>query len=197
LQIFPSILTFLRRLVLFCRRPLRAGLRPSGSSADTSALRKFRLVYAAAKLEFREIRDRDLESVFEVRGRTRENAISREQLAAMGITPATATEGLRSGDEQGWVCLDKSSVVGFCIANAKSGEVLVLAILPEYEGRGIGRGLLNRAVAWLRSQGARRLWLAASPDPTCRAHGFYRSQGWTPSGERQKNGDEILVWEEG
>jgi ribosomal protein S18 acetylase RimI-like enzyme len=69
----------------------------------------------------------------------------------------------------------------------------VLAVLPEYEGRGIGRRLLGQAVRWLRASGCERVWLATNPDPSGRAFGFYRAQGWRPTGERQENGDEILV----
>jgi hypothetical protein len=36
------------------------------------------------------------------------------------------------------------------------------------------------------------VWLAANPDPAGRAHGFYRSLGWRPTGEMQHD-DEILV----
>ncbi|HEX9940209.1 MAG TPA: GNAT family N-acetyltransferase [Longimicrobium sp.] len=145
------------------------------------------------ELVIRETQEADIESLFEVRARTRENPISREQLARMGITPASTAEALRSGDEKGWVCVDGANVIGFCGADGVGGEVLVLAVLPEYEGRGVGKRLLAHAVAWLRSRGFGRVWLAASPDPAVRAHGFYRAQGWRPTGERQQNGDEILV----
>ena len=145
------------------------------------------------ELVIRETQEADIESLFEVRARTRENPISREQLARMGITPASSAEALRSGDEKGWVCVDGQNVIGFCGAAGVGGEVLVLAVLPEYEGRGVGKRLLAHAVEWLRSRGCGRVWLAASPDPAVRAHGFYRSQGWRPTGERQQNGDEILV----
>jgi len=145
------------------------------------------------ELVIRETREADVDRLFEVRARTRENPISREELAAMGITPASTAAALSSGDEKGWVCVDGAEVVGFCGAEAAGGEVLVLAVLPEYEGKGIGKRLLCEAVVWLRSRGASRVWLAASPDPAVRAHGFYRAQGWRPTGERQQNGDEILV----
>lgn len=145
------------------------------------------------ELLIRETQEADVESLFDVRARTRENPISREQLARMGITPASAAAALRSGAEKGWVCLDGANVIGFSGADAVGGEVLVLAVLPEYEGRGVGKRLLSHAVDWLRSRGFGRVWLAASPDPAARAHGFYRSQGWRPTGERQENGDEILV----
>jgi ribosomal protein S18 acetylase RimI-like enzyme len=144
-------------------------------------------------LPIRETREEDIESLFDIRARTRENPLSREQLAAMGITPAASAEALRSGEMKGWVCLDGSRPVGFCSADV-GGEVLVLAVLPEYEGRGIGRRLLAEAVGWLRSRGCERIWLAADPNPAVRAHGFYRSQGWRPTGELQHT-DEILVFE--
>jgi ribosomal protein S18 acetylase RimI-like enzyme len=146
------------------------------------------------ELLIRETEEADLEAVFDVRARTRENPISREALAEAGITPASAAAALRSGVAKGWVCVDGPTVVGFCTADAVYGEVLVLAVLPEYEGKGIGKRLLAHAVSWLRSRGVARVWLAASPDPAVRAHGFYRSQGWRPTGERQPNGDEILVF---
>ena len=69
---------------------------------------------------------------------------------------------------------------------------MVLAVLPDFEGLGVGRRLLSFVVGWLRAMGAQRVWLAASSDPGVRAHGFYRSLGWRPNGERLDNGDEIL-----
>jgi ribosomal protein S18 acetylase RimI-like enzyme len=146
------------------------------------------------ELLIRETREADLERLFDVRARTRENPVSREQLAAVGITPASSAAALRSGDQKGWVCLDGPNVIGFCSADGVGGEVIVLAVLPEYEGRGVGRRLLAHAVEWLRARGAGRVWLAASPDPAIRAHGFYRAQGWRPTGQRDGNGDEILVF---
>lgn len=144
-------------------------------------------------LPIREAVDGDLESLFDIRARTRENAIPRERLASMGITPASWAAALRGGDQRTWVCLDGAVPVAFCGADAAHGEVLVLAVLPGYEGRGIGGRLLDRAVAWLRSRGCGRLWLATDPDPSGRAHGFYRARGWRPTGERQARGDEVLV----
>ena len=146
-------------------------------------------------LVFRATRTSDVEACFRVRERTRENAISREQLAAVGITPESFSAALESGRVNGWVCEDDSQVVGFCSGDTETGEVLVLAVLPGYEGRGIGGRLLAEVVDELRAQGHRRLWLAASPDPATRAYGFYRSQGWTSTGERDAVGDEILVLE--
>lgn len=54
------------------------------------------------------------------------------------------------------------------------------------------RRLLEAMVGDLNALGHRRVWLAASPDPTIRAHGFYRAQGWRPTGQVDAIGDEIL-----
>jgi GNAT superfamily N-acetyltransferase len=71
-------------------------------------------------------------------------------------------------------------------------------VLSEYEGRGIGKRLLEQAVAWLRSRGWRRVWLATNPDPKVRSYGFYRAHGWRGTGEiQQRGGDEILVLDTG
>jgi GNAT superfamily N-acetyltransferase len=82
--------------------------------------------------------------------------------------------------------------VGFSTGDSQTGEILVLAVLPHYEGMGIGKGLLSRVVDWLLKTGAQRVWLAASSEPTVRAYGFYRTLGWQLNGEHTANGDEIL-----
>lgn len=150
-----------------------------------------------SELTIREAVESDIEALFEIRAGTRENAIPRTYLASIGITPESWAAGLASEDERTWVCLDGMTPVAFCGADAVHGEVVVLAVLPDYERRGIGKRLLGQAVAWLRSRGCRRIWLAANPDPGVRSHGFYRSQGWRPTGEVQERaGDEILTLEE-
>jgi ribosomal protein S18 acetylase RimI-like enzyme len=146
-----------------------------------------------AAVTFREVREADIEELFDVRGATRENAISRAGLAARGITPASVAGSLAAATTKGWLCSCESRIVGFCIGDSGGGEVLVLAVLPEFEGRGIGKTLLSLAVGWLRSFGPKRIWLGGSPDPATRAYGFYRSLGWRPAGERDRYGDEILV----
>lgn len=146
------------------------------------------------EFEFRRTRESDIDALFEVRANTRENPVSRARLAAMGITPSSLAEALDSGAITGWVCTHERLVIGFCSGEAVTGEVLVLAVLPEYEGRSVGKQLLAHVVGELRGQDpSRRLWLAASSDPRTRAHGFYRAQGWQPTGKSDASGDEILI----
>ena len=130
-----------------------------------------------------------------VRANTRENRLSEEDLAALGITPERVAHSISSGRVRGCVCLDGSNLVAFCHGDLESGEVLVLAVLQAYEGRGIGKRVLARVVDMLRSTGHSTIWLAASPSDATRAHGFYRSLGWRPNGRKQDDGDQILVLE--
>jgi GNAT superfamily N-acetyltransferase len=143
-------------------------------------------------LTVRETQADDIEEMFSVRARTRQNPAGKEWLATQGITPASFAANMASGKVKGWCCFDESVLVGFCNGDGTSGEVLVLAVLPDYEGKGIGKRLLSCVVEWLRSSGFEQPWLAASPDSRIRAHGFYRALGWQPTGKSLANGDEIL-----
>lgn len=143
-------------------------------------------------LIFRRTRQTDVAETFRMRARTRQNPASPAFLATLGITEASVTAQLESDQIKGWVCFHDSTLVGFCSGDTTTGEVLVLAVLAGYEGKGIGRRLLSDTVECLRESGFERPWLAASPDPDIRAHGFYRSLGWKPTGRALDNGDEIL-----
>ncbi len=46
----------------------------------------------------------------------------------------------------------------------------------------------------MNKKGRSSLWLAASPNPEIRAHGFYRENGWIPNGKVLDNGDEIQAY---
>ncbi len=128
-----------------------------------------------------------------MRAATRENALSRDQLARMGITAAAIAQSLAAGTTRGWVCSYDSRIVGFCMGDSTRGEVLVLALLRDYERRGIGKALLSRVVDWLGSFNPPRIWLGTSPNADSRAYGFYRALGWRPTGETDAHGDEVLV----
>jgi ribosomal protein S18 acetylase RimI-like enzyme len=54
----------------------------------------------------------------------------------------------------------------------------VIAVLPEYERRGIGNRLMGLAEEWLLARGCARAWLTTDVDTQLRAYGFYRRRGW-------------------
>ena len=125
-------------------------------------------------------RPEDAAECLRLRGMTRENAFTEAELLKLGINVPTWADGIHSGLLPGWIAWDQGPMAGYCFGNAESGEIMVLALLPEYEGRGWGRELLGRTVNTLHGVGWRRLFLACSSDPAVRSYGFYRHLGWTP-----------------
>ena len=83
-------------------------------------------------------------------------------------------------------------MAGYCFGSSSSGEIVVLALLPAFENRGIGRELLRRVVERLRGFGHRRLFLGCASDPSVRSFGFYRHLGWRSTGRVDRHGDEEL-----
>ncbi len=133
-------------------------------------------------MNFRPIDEKDLCVLIDVRAATRENPFSREALHAIGVTEASVGEMLRTS-HRGWLCEDAERIVGFAIGDGKTGELWVIAILPEYEGRGIGFGLLGLVESWMGSLGWKTIWLWTSTDRSRRAFAFYTKRGWMVSRE--------------
>ena len=134
----------------------------------------------------------DIPACIVLRGQTREYPISAEKLAAMGITVDSWANDVSSGALTGYVSTDEESIVGYCFGDNTSGEVLVLALLPDYENRGIGQHLLELVVRHLTAAGHKRVFLGCAADPGTRSHGFYRHLGWVSTGTFDRAGDEVL-----
>lgn len=128
-------------------------------------------------LRFREIVRGDVPALFAVRVATRENAYTREELRGLGITEGSVTAMIGSS-HRGWLCEDEGRAVGFAMGNRGTGEMWVIAVLPGYEGLGIGRRLLGLVEDWFWSEGWTEIWLTTDLDPKFRAYGFYRKMGW-------------------
>jgi GNAT superfamily N-acetyltransferase len=129
-------------------------------------------------VRFREITVADVPALFRVRQRTRENRLTLGELERLGITPQSVTDSL-GVSTKGWVCVDCGGVVGFSMADRATGEFLVIAVLPEYEGKGVGGRLMSLAEEWLAAAGCRRAWLSTDLNTSLRAYGFYRKRGWS------------------
>lgn len=143
--------------------------------------------------EFRRATSEDLDACTYVRGHTNDNALSREQLEAIGGTNESWTPPVDEGLYTGFVVESEGDIVGFAFGDSTSGEVLVVAVLAGFENLGLGRRLLDLVCNELFTQGHTRLWLAASATPVVRAYGFYRRLGWHPTGQLNEDGDEILT----
>ena len=144
---------------------------------------------------YRSAKASDFRRCIEIRGMTRDNPVPAHVLTQMGITEQTWVPQIESGKIVGVVCEVEDRIVGYCNGDVTTGEILVVALLPAFENRGIGKELLARVSKMLFSAGSDTLWLAASPNPATRAYGFYRHIGWVPTGEYDTQGEEILVLE--
>lgn len=136
----------------------------------------------------------DIVATFEVRAGTRENAISRERLHELGITPKSIELQMQAGQLESFVAEVDGQVVGFCNGVPGTGEIHVLAVRDGFERRGLGRELLQAVMDVLLARGHRRLFLYTSPRADWRAFRVYRDHGWVPTGEALANGDERLEW---
>jgi len=143
-------------------------------------------------IQYRPATADDAQACIALRGMTRENAVSAERLAQLGITVESWADDIRSDRLPGFVCMSADKMVGYGFGDALSGEVVVLALLPQAESRGIGRALLAKVVAMLRARHFKRLFLGCSADPLVRSYGFYRHLGWRSTGAVDARGDEIL-----
>jgi GNAT superfamily N-acetyltransferase len=143
-------------------------------------------------LKYRPALPEDAAECVALRARTRENAVSEERLRSFGITAKSWGDDTRSGVLPGHVCTVDGRIIGYCFGARETGEIMVLALLPDFENLGIGRELLNRMVKHLAGFGHTRLFLGCSEDPSSRSYGFYRHLGWRSTGTFDPHGDEIL-----
>ena len=127
-------------------------------------------------LRIRPLQAADLPAVFQVRIATWHNDNGAAELTALGITIESTTRLLQTS-YQGWVCEVDQQIVGFAMGNADVGEMWVIAVLPEFEGSGIGRQLLQHVEDWLFETWS-EIWLTTDTDENFRAVGFYRHLGW-------------------
>ncbi len=128
-------------------------------------------------MNYREIFPEDMDAIFDVRIRTWHNENGAEEMTKLGITPESVCE-LMNDTHRGWIAESDGAAVGFVMGNRATGEMWVIAVLKEYEGRGIGRELMRLVEEWLFGEGWDELWLTTDTDESLRAVGFYRHLGW-------------------
>jgi len=116
----------------------------------------------------------DIPAIFDVRTSVKENHISLERMAEMGITPQTIAAAL-TAQPCIWVAEQDGEVIGFAMADTDDACVFALFVRPEWEGHGIGRRLMDRAEAFLFARHD-TIWLGT--DATCGAARFYDRLGW-------------------
>ncbi len=123
----------------------------------------------------------DIPRISEIRWAVRENRLS-------DPSRVTETEVVWSIENGPLFVFEEAGVImGFSAPDPRDGSIWALFVDPVYEGRGIGRALLDRSESRLVETGHIDAWLTT--DPGTRADRFYREHGWTESGRK---GTEIL-----
>ena len=118
----------------------------------------------------------DIDAIFDIRTSVHENHLSLVQLAEMGITPSTIRQAILEAP-CAWVAEVNGAPVGFSMVDVEDGCVFAAFVLPEFEGNGLGRMLMDKAETFL-FQHHQAIWLETAE--ASRASGFYRSLGWQP-----------------
>ncbi|MEN5061240.1 GNAT family N-acetyltransferase [Luteimonas sp. TWI1416] len=138
------------------------------------------LLLRAAQIE-------DIDDIFAVRTSVRENALTLEELAELGITHASVAQMLAQAP-CAWVACEASTIVAFAMIDEQAGSLFAAFVLPSHEGRGIGRALVARAEQALFARHP-VAWLETARES--RAAGFYRRLGW--GDERDVGGGDIRL----
>ncbi|TXG00930.1 GNAT family N-acetyltransferase [Massilia arenae] len=127
-----------------------------------------------ATLQIRAALSTDVGAMFKVRTSVRENVLTAEELVELGITPEVISAEIERSP-CAWVATVDSEIVGFSMVDLDTACLFAAFVLPEYEGLGIGTGLINaceseifksHSVAWLETA------------QSSRAAKLYRHLGW-------------------
>jgi GNAT superfamily N-acetyltransferase len=79
-----------------------------------------------------------------------------------------------------WVALDGEIIIGFSMILSDEGCLFAAFVLPTYEGRGIGKALVDVAEQQLFLT-HEQIWLET--EKHSRAAGFYQRLGWVQEAE--------------
>jgi ribosomal protein S18 acetylase RimI-like enzyme len=149
-----------------------------------------------SRIDIREALPDDAEAIREVQRRTwlatypnEAYGISKEDIAAhFHEDLQTAKErlerrrrSLSTPPFHAWVALEEETIIGFCIVKHDEYENLVQAlyVLPEFQGRRVGRRLLQAVLDWFGAEKDVVLYVAAYNE---KAIAFYRTFGFVPAG---------------
>lgn len=134
-------------------------------------------------VEIRLAEPSDVDALFYVRTSVRENHLSRESLAQLGITETSIVEMI-CASPCAWVAVLDDEVVGFSMIDVPGASLFAAFILPAHEGKGLGTQLVAVAESELFKHHS-EIWLETDRDS--RAAGFYRHLGWGNERKAEKN----------
>ena len=124
---------------------------------------------------FREATVDDIDNYMVVRMAVKENVLNNPALVPREDNVAYLTKY-----GKGWVCEIENKIVGFSVVGLTQRNVWALFVLPEFEGKGIGRKLHDIMIDWYFSQTSDTIWLGT--EQNTKAENFYKNRGWTVVG---------------
>ena len=77
-----------------------------------------------------------MQAIFDICVATWDNPHGLRELAKLGITPENVRKMIAE-THKGWLAVTGEQAVGFAMGNKQTGEMWVIAVLKEYENRGI------------------------------------------------------------
>ena len=121
----------------------------------------------------------DVDRVLAVERQAFSDPWSRESFVRVLANPAVFFGCARRADD--------SELLGYVVAwfAADEAEIANLAVAPAFHGTGIGRRLLDSALAEARARGARTVYLEVR-DSNARARRLYGSRGFEEIGRRRR-----------
>ena len=117
----------------------------------------------------------DIPQIQIVRNSVKENQLSDPNLITDELVKKFITER-----GTGFVCEIDDTIVGFSIVDFIENNVWALFLLPEHEGKCIGKKLNQLIVDEYFSKTQKTIWL--STETNSRAELFYKKQGWKNAG---------------
>ena len=126
-------------------------------------------------MNFRQAIPEDIPQIQIVRNSVKEN-----QLSNPNLIPDDLVEEFITKRGKGFVCEIDDKIVGFSIVELVENNVWALFLLPEFEGKGIGKKLHQLMLDEYFSKTKETIWL--STEANSRAETFYKKQGWKNAG---------------
>ncbi|CAD0009960.1 MULTISPECIES: GNAT family N-acetyltransferase [Flavobacterium] len=121
---------------------------------------------------FREATVDDIDNYMVVRMAVKENVLNNPALV-----PREDNVEYLTKYGKGWVCEIDNVIVGFSVVGLTQHNVWALFVLPEFEGKGIGRKLHDIMINWYFKQTSETIWLGT--EQNTKAEIFYKNRGWT------------------
>ena len=126
-------------------------------------------------MNFRQATTEDIPQIQIVRNSVKENQLSKPNLISDDLVEEFITKR-----GKGFACEIDKKIVGFSIVDFVENNVWALFLLPEFEGKGIGKKLHQLMLDEYFSKTKETIWL--STEANSRAETFYKKHGWKNAG---------------